>query len=1125
MAYGLTPQDAIPVLSDSEDERVIPVNDSSSDDDALGVIIKQERGSNDIASSSNAQLSSLAAAHSGMPLAPVFGLKPDREPEDWERASYLASQRAYSDIARYFRSGDAYFISLSLTPWESALYSTQVLDFGWAHLTEDYGSGRHGFNWREALDKTTHGRNGIPTSKAEFDAAQRIFSAFERAKARVSWKPKVVHYMPLEAQHSFNQTYYPNSKINFLFRAFAERVHPYPKTNVFHRQIDGTHVDRQDFGINELNRKLGELSSKKPVFLLTHCMEEDVNFLSKLGIAWENMNLSYPLSPWFTPKEDAEWLRDHAYWRFAWDFARPPPRQNESTSNSDSRSLNRENRRSNANRSQPLSSAALSRGAQASSDDDDDDRPVTSRSSRKAGDNRNFVFERARFTGGGSRQSNGHSSDESEAGRRNVPAPRRSFSPTTAPKRPRPLTRHQFYKPGTIHIVDIYALMEVLPNFSERSASYYPTGSTREEMNAGSTAEQRQSIAQQKKEELEKRRANLLKRATSMMSKSAGSNKTKREILSKSLLSAAFRTGVLEEGDGDGEQFKWWHGGNDAMYMLAILSSLVGEHPLPDRAPTPPPSPPRSALPSRNAGTSTRTPSASVLRTSTQQRIRRVEIATSSTRSVVIREENRSRTTVTQRSSTTVSSSSRLPASLPQRPGFLQSGNRRNAPTDAVEVPITAPSDIQPSVIPRRLIPPFESAAIRAQQEEQRRQAQEEQLEQNEPAERRLQSSATKRARPELSAPIGPSTTQSRGRTRSAAVLASNRIERLPSAVRNGIPLSESSSSSLSLLADDDEDDDEDDVRPKRRRHHRARSPTPEPRTPEPEALDSRHQFKPYYRFLHQLFEEPAIYISFAYRNAAPDDPFQVSEVGICILDASRADTREALKLNTSHLLVKEFVKSARPEAKTDFRYARGSDPIKVDKGVTLPSGTCVAQKRHITKAIHKVLEGALQTNRRVFAVLSMLDDEMSLGHQRMIGPDMWPVFYDWRTQQLYALGKDNEELFKSTSLWRSMKTMVSGSVPGTRGRKIYTIEIGSLFAAVNPEDDAGGGGAGGEDDGRPEIFSNIPFSQICDLLGIQPDADRGLDNAGNAAFFTMQAMLQFAYGPTDLESLRKEIK
>ncbi|CAD6938325.1 unnamed protein product [Tilletia laevis] len=43
-------------------------------------------------------------------------------------------------------------------------------------------------------------------------------------------------------------------------------------------------------------------------------MKQGVGFLSQLGIAWGNMNLSYPLSPWFTPKEDAEWLKEHRYW-------------------------------------------------------------------------------------------------------------------------------------------------------------------------------------------------------------------------------------------------------------------------------------------------------------------------------------------------------------------------------------------------------------------------------------------------------------------------------------------------------------------------------------------------------------------------------------------------------------------------------------------------------------------------------------------------------------------------------------------------------------------------------------------------------------------------------------------
>ncbi|CAD6978763.1 unnamed protein product, partial [Tilletia controversa] len=187
--------------------------------------------------------------HAGSASASAVDLEDDTSAPDWQRATYFASQRAYADIAHYFRTGDAYFVSLTMTPWESSQDPVDIVDFGWAHLRPQFnpdGRQQH-FDWNAQIAKAHKGHNTFAFNQDMYYAAERVCSAVNVKGARTSWRPYVVHYQPIEGKDCYNEAVLPHHKDNFLFRAFIDHIKPKreTKSNCFSRNIAGTYFDGQ----------------------------------------------------------------------------------------------------------------------------------------------------------------------------------------------------------------------------------------------------------------------------------------------------------------------------------------------------------------------------------------------------------------------------------------------------------------------------------------------------------------------------------------------------------------------------------------------------------------------------------------------------------------------------------------------------------------------------------------------------------------------------------------------------------------------------------------------------------------------------------------------------------------
>ncbi|KAK0556408.1 hypothetical protein OC844_005862 [Tilletia horrida] len=1153
---GRTPHDAISLSSDSD----------SSDDPDFPKIRKNPSAAGPSSSSAGNQsaaggaaaaaaAAAVAASAAGPSSAP---LDPNEDPTapDWQRATYNASQRAYADLVHYYRTGNAYFVSLSTTPWESSQDPVDILDMGWAYLRESPSSDpKRGFDWSRHLH-TSSNSSGLPVTDETYQTAKKVCTALHPPGALTAWHPHVVYYQPFEANDCFNEFHLPNHKNLFSFGAFADRVRPprdpvtkKPKSNVFMRNISGTHFDRQVEVIREFNYFLDKLSQKKPVFLLTHCMREDVMFLNKLGIAWQSMNLSYPLSPWFTPADDAEWLKTHRYWSSAWDFARPSLPQQGGEDHSIAAasgalpSSSSAARRGRAERphSRDERESAYSRGRDVSSDEDRE-RYRNGRERHHASRSAN----RQRFTAQNIGR-DGESEDE-------VAGPDFGRRRETFPRPPKQVSQRDFYRVGSIHLVDLYALIDVMPRFSERSASYYPSPS---QTGGHADSQAQKKVAREEKEKLKERRQVRAERANNLMNGLARTQK-QRDTLIHSLQATSIRAGVLDDGDGAGEQYKWWNAGNEAMFMLAVLGKLVAEHPLPD-VPLPPTR--HRARDSRARDTSR---NSSALVPPSKQR----EARTAEKQRQQAGEERPARLSAPASRPQPASNSGpprarAPPHPLPARPAVptapaatnLRRGEQpRNAAPDSFQVPITAsgsapsrPSSAAtagpssstrvPASAARRADPvrphgppaPASNGRIQLIPPSQQNLPQRVQL--IPPSQQNLPQRA------QALEPVSPA----RGTGGSVSQASTPTRRALPQPITAPAPQLSMTSSELSSL------ESEDYVEPVRKRPRTLDRSSSEDDEDEDNDREVDDQFGPFYSFLHEIFAKPAIFISFAFRDGSPRDRNVITEVGYSVLDASKADLRESLKIDTRHYLVKEYAQMARPDARTDFAFApakagaSGADQPRT-AAQPLPSGTYVANKRNITKHLHSVLKKALETDRRVFAVISNADDT-SFGHQSIIGPENWPAFYDWRTRHFSARGADDESMFRSANLISRYLQVLSPSsrgstVPGISGRKIYTVEVKNLFAAVNPEKESeGGGGQGAVPKNKRSRGSREggyldneivvpPFPQLCELLGLKPnEAGHSLENPGNLSNYCMQAMLEFAYGPADRDEFTQTIR
>jgi len=365
-----------------------------------------------------------------------------------------------------------------------------------------------------------------------------------------------------------------------------------------------------------------------------------------------------------------------------------------------------------------------------------------------------------------------------------------------------------------------------------------------------------------------------------------------------------------------------------------------------------------------------------------------------------------------------------------------------------------------------------------------------------------------------------------------------------------------STSSELSSLESEiDEEDEDGGVVRRLRKRARVLATSSSSDSDDDDGNESHaaNQFTPFYYNLQEMYAKPAIYIALAYRNAGPAQPGLITEVGYCILDASKADRRESLQISTWHYLVKDNQHYTRQGAQDDFSFAardaegnvvmpaRSGGASSISRQETmLPSGTRVATKRNITKHLHGVLTEALKTDRRVFAVnLSAEEETYHMGHQAIISPQSWPAFFDWRTQRASARLAESEGMFMTPNLLRRMFSSL-GSHGAAGSRQIFSIEVKSVYAAVNPDtDDPGplGLGAGegararqkkqtsADDDRFANELPDVPFPLMCDLLDLKPDGDRKLENPGNEAYFCMQAMLEFAYGPAKHQSFKDSIR
>ncbi|KAE8239932.1 hypothetical protein A4X06_0g7972, partial [Tilletia controversa] len=259
---GRSVEDAIPLLSDTD-------TDTDSDCDELPPMRKPE----DEQQQQQQQQQQHGHQHAGSASASAVDLEDDTSAPDWQRATYFASQRAYADIAHYFRTGDAYFVSLTMTPWESSQDPVDIVDFGWAHLRPQFnpdGRQQH-FDWNAQIAKAHKGHNTFAFNQDMYYAAERVCSAVNVKGARTSWRPYVVHYQPIEGKDCYNEAVLPHHKDNFLFRAFIDHIKPKreTKSNCFSRNIAGTYFDGQFHLMLEFNQFLNTLSERKPVFLLT----------------------------------------------------------------------------------------------------------------------------------------------------------------------------------------------------------------------------------------------------------------------------------------------------------------------------------------------------------------------------------------------------------------------------------------------------------------------------------------------------------------------------------------------------------------------------------------------------------------------------------------------------------------------------------------------------------------------------------------------------------------------------------------------------------------------------------------------------------------------------------------
>ncbi|KAE8267309.1 hypothetical protein A4X09_0g5036 [Tilletia walkeri] len=1062
---GRSAEDAIPILSDT---------DSSSGCDELPPLRKP-------------------AAQQDQPSRPApVDLEDDLNAPDWQRAAYFASQRAYADLAYYFRTGEAHFVTLNMTPWEGSQDPIDILDFGWAQLLPSFDKdGRQCyFDWDRQIAESQQRQNGFRATHDMHQAAERVCTAVNVKGARTSWRPFVVHYQPDEGKQCYNSSLLPPHKDNFLFRAFIKEIRPqHPKSNRFGRNITGTYFDIQDQIMLQLNQFLQDLSKKKPVFLLTHCMREDVGYLSKLGIAWQNMNLSFPLSPWFTPREDAEWLKTHRYWRSAWDFTRPQRQSRPANSNQPQHPpSSRDDRQSNSNDGAQRERRAHASGSSLPQQSAQRDRfiprdmPIPDDSSDDEGTHRSRAPKH--------------------------PPPPPPSRPEPRPEPIRPITRREFYKVRTIHVVDLYALIDILPHFPERSASYYPAPSRplSEPSSSSSMATMRKEVAEREKRALKETREASQARAAKLIGQLARSEKQYIRFIA-GLQATAIRAGVLKEGDGAGEQFKWWNAGNEAMFMLAVLGKLVDDHPLPNRPPSPKPSPARrrhEPVPSRRIEKSRQQdPLSGILqppsRQKEQARAQKQQHQQKDARAAV-----QPRTAVP--STSAVQPRSAVPSTSAVKIG-ASAGRHAPAPASAPvavaqrpEAVLRRRDEVGAGAIPP-LIPPSQ------------RLAQQSAVPEAEPLTSGNVGAPRKRARPqpELQIPVVQPTLSSS--ELSSAESEPNVRPRRKQARVYADPSSSEDDFEEAREQDTDEDEDEGGT------------------------MVEGSQFTPFYKYMKELFDTPAIYISFAFRDGSPGDRTAITEVGYSILDASKVDARESLHIDTRHYIVKDQLKLARPQVKEDFAFASTSSAGAGRLGGVrheqiLPSGSRIATKRNITNQIHNVLTEALKTDKRVYAVVTSAEDT-SYGHRSIIGQEEWPAFYDWRTHH-FSADSAQGDMFFSTSLLNRMLANISHSVPGTRQPKMYTIEVRHLFAAVNTREELTSSGrpAGGGQRTAPrdetvfdETVVDVPFPEVCNLLGIKPERNCNLENAGNRAHYTMQAMLEFAYGPASADEFKNVLK
>ncbi|KAL9933497.1 hypothetical protein V8E36_007673 [Tilletia maclaganii] len=1122
---GQTADDAIPIPT-SDDS-----SSSSSDDE------------DDLAHLPPLRKQPLQPQQPPAPPAPKpLDIAEDPNAPDWERASYFASQRAYADLAHYFRSGNAYFVALTTTPWEASPNPTDILDIGWAYLKECLSPlhERQPFDWVAQCRRFHDSPDGFKLTTDMYNAAERVCTSLVPRGTRAHWEPHVVYYQPTEGRDCFNEVNLPNHKRNFIFSAFADKVRPKADnySNVFSRHVDGVHFDRQVHILYEFNRRLKQLSRHKPVFLLTHCMKEDIMFLANLGIEWQDMNLSSPLSPWFDPKDDADWLRSHRYWHSAWDFAK-----NKKTASNGNRAQTR--------RQQPATSSSSPSKTHGTHD--------TLVSERRREKQRQIDPEQRAHAEESSEDDEArerHSVQNSYPG--SAPSSSRYVPP---PRDTRPVTQSEFYRPGSIHVIDLFALIEVLPHFSERSASYYPNADQRRAAAAAAAAAQQPASApgstattppalaaaykeapRREKAALRQRRDEGLERARTLLRPTARHEKHFEAIM-QGLQATAIRSGILRTsgdpnapqtaaagsgaGDGNGEQFKWWNAGNEAMFMLAVLGKLVDEHPLPDRPPTPPPRRARStraeALPhrprdSRDGRYRERNPRRGILQPPSQQREAREQQQQ--------QQQQRQRVPDRPASGARPSQQPRTAHPLPARP---TSGDRLTSGAHARRPAV--PRNETPEAWAVRMsladggrgLGPAASASVADRNGAATMTAG------TGPGSRTGDLSASPRvgARARPLPPIPEPASQPTKRARPQLEAESQDVVLSRTAE---VGVYSSTSSELSSLESEIDEEDEDGG-----------------------VSHAANQFTPFYYNLQEMYAKPAIYIALAYRNAGPAQPGLITEVGYCILDASKADRRESLQISTWHYLVKDNQHYTRQGAQDDFSFAardaegnvvmpaRSGGASSISRQETmLPSGTRVATKRNITKHLHGVLTEALKTDRRVFAVnLSAEEETYHMGHQAIISPQSWPAFFDWRTQRASARLAESEGMFMTPNLLRRMFSSL-GSHGAAGSRQIFSIEVKSVYAAVNPDtDDPGplGLGAGegararqkkqtsADDDRFANELPDVPFPLMCDLLDLKPDGDRKLENPGNEAYFCMQAMLEFAYGPAKHQSFKDSIR